>query len=434
MWVCPVLAVALAAGCYHPSPAAGLPCGQPGNTCPGDQVCDAEQVPPTCVDEVGPGADGSVDVPSDTPMPCTSGCTSPTAPVCDTSRGTCRGCIADSECPGACHELTGACTTEAQTLYVAPLGVDGTCSKLMPCRTIGAAINQASATRKLVAVADGTYSDSFSIKNDAIISGTDRLPAGATLSVPTGAGGLQADASTTSVIEGVTIAKTNNDGMVNRGTLTVSRVLISEAGRNGLDNRGGTLTVLDSRVVLSASTGISSNNELHVERCIVFDNTGTGIIANGSFTILNTIIASNGTMSGPSPGGVKLSPVVGDTTVFRFNTLSENDVAPGGVTGIQCDAAVMLESSIFADVDGLITTEYGGMCSARYSMFDAMPLSGMGNFAGNPMFVNASTDFHLAAGSPAIDKADPAATESLDVDGEARPAGMARDIGADERP
>ena len=106
-----VLAACATAGCYHPSPAQGLPCSEPDHTCPGDQVCDLAHVPPLCVDEVG---DGSVDIPTDTPLACSTGCPQPTAPVCDTALGICRGCIADTECPGACHELAGMCTTEAR--------------------------------------------------------------------------------------------------------------------------------------------------------------------------------------------------------------------------------------------------------------------------------------------------------------------------------
>lgn len=429
MWVRAVFAVCVAAGCYHPTPPAGLPCSDPGHTCPGDQVCDLAQVPPTCVDAL---ADPDAGIDGDGPPPtCTEGCPA-SAPICDPGGQTCRGCIADSECPGACHELDGTCTTPAQTLYVSPSGMDGAaCTKTAPCRSINAAVQQAAAGRRLIQVADGTYTDGFNIRNNAIVSGMDRTPAGATIMV-TGAGGVQADASTSSVIEGVSIVGAGSDGIINRGTLVVSRVLVSEARGRGMDNRGGDLIVLDARVERCDGTGIQSNNNVRIERTVVFDNAGTGIIANGASTILNTIVGSNGTMTGGSPGGVKLSPSVGDMVVFRFNTLSENDVQAGGVTGIQCDGAVMLENSIFADVDGVFTTETGGSCSARYSMFDAMPLAGPGNFAGNPMFVNASNDFHLAAGSPAIDKADPAATETLDVDGDARPAGTARDIGADE--
>jgi len=346
----------------------------------------------------------------------------------------CRGCVADSECGGACHELTGACRGTGETLYVSPQGVDGPCTRNAPCRTIAAAIAQVTSQKRVIAVADGVYTTAFTIRNDAIISGTDNVPAGATIMLGAGAGTLQADSATMSVLEGVSIIGGGNDGLVNRATLTLSRVSVAMAGRNGLDNRSGDLTVLDSQITGSANTGIASNGTLRVERSIVFDNTGTGIVANGEFTIINTIIASNGTMSAPGPGGVLLSPALGALAVFRFNTLSENDVAPGGVTGVECDGMIVLENSILADVDGVFTTETGGNCTARYSMFDAMPLPGTGNFAGNPMFVNGTSDFHLAAGSPAIDKADPAATESRDVDGETRPAGGVRDIGADERP
>ena len=52
----------------------------------------------------------------------------------------------------------------------------------------------------------------------------------------------------------------------------------------------------------------------------------------------------------------------------------------------------------------------------------------------SPGFVNqAGFDFHLAPGSPAIDRGDPGDFPFGDIDGQARPLGGRADAGADER-
>lgn len=434
MWAARVGLVAVAGwvavACYQPSAHPGLPCSAAG-TCPGDQVCDLTQSPPLCVETLGDAGTH----PDGTAPACTLSSECPVAqPVCDLAVGTCRGCIADAECESnVCHELAGTCVDEATALYVAPGGGgNSSCTRSLPCASLDAALSLVTATRHTIRVADGTYTGNFRIKSMGaavvVLSGTDRAPAGATLSPSIGQ--LETEGNSSAVLEGLTIANTQGAGFVNRGTATISHVKIDKAGGAGLDNRG-TLTVRDCRIEESMNAGITSNDLIDVRRTEILRNTGGGISASSGFTIINTVIANNGGF-GALLGGAKLAPVAGKPAVFQFSTVTAN--TGGSSSGIQCDQPVTVEDSIVAANASLIFPELGAMCSARYSLFSATPPTGPGNLQGSPMFVTDASDFHLRAGSPAIDTADPAATEAEDLEGGARPAGAARDIGAYERP
>ena len=426
----------LVGACYHPSPQVGLPCS-PNHTCPGDQVCDLRQDPPTCVDEL---VDGGVD-PDAVAVACSTsaGCPSQ-APVCDPADKVCRTCVADSECDGACHELTGECFAEANVIYASPTGADNlTCAKSFPCATITTALQRVTATRGLIRVADGSYPDEWNVKRrggmspPVIISGTDIAPSGAVFTLANAFGDPQTDPNTTLVLEGVTIKDAQQSGLVVRGTATLSHVAIEAAGGIGVDARlGSTLILLDSRIEGGVGVGISSTESLEVERSQVLNNAAGGITASGGFTIVNTVIANNGMMNGGTFGGARLAGVPGKAAVFRFNTVTKN-IGGSLASGVQCESAIALEDSIVHSNIGLLSPEIGASCSPMYCLLATAPGSG-NNVQGNPMFVNAASDFHVAASSPAIDRADPAATETVDFEGGRRPQGNARDIGADEQP
>jgi hypothetical protein len=79
----------------------------------------------------------------------------------------------------------------------------------------------------------------------------------------------------------------------------------------------------------------------------------------------------------------------------------------------------------------------GPNCSWTYSDIGSEAeggiIPGSGNINRDPTFANPlQNDFHLQPSSPAKDAADPAATLIDDFDGDARPQGSMRDMGADE--
>ena len=76
-------------------------------------------------------------------------------------------------------------------------------------------------------------------------------------------------------------------------------------------------------------------------------------------------------------------------------------------------------------------------CTVTYSLTDALATNG--NKVGVPLFIDFGINplvagfYRIMAGSPAKNSANPAATITVDIDGDPRPAGLA-DMGADEAP
>lgn len=419
-------------GCYSPSALTGVPCSSTG-TCPGAQICDTRVEPPVCVDELGVLVDAGPDA---TP-PCVTSSECPASlPVCGTEQ-VCRRCIADSECPSdVCHELAGTCVDEASVLYVAPGAVGLTCTRAAPCGDLAQAI-QARGLRTTVKVADGTYTgDGFEFKTEPgagtslVISGPDVSWDGPVITSSNR--GHLADLGTTLVIEGVTFLGGVSDGLDNRSTLTLSHVLIQGSANNGLDSRNAAVKVYDSRIEASGGTGVFiSDVRLDMERSTVIGSANVGInVANAGLKLVNSIIGSNGSLT-TTYGGIRINPAGVEPIVFRHNTIARNRGA--NISGVQCDQAVVIENSIFSGNSTFGGPEYSGNCSPRHSLFSGDAPQGMGNKMGEPLFVS-TTDFHIQAGSDAVDAADAANSEPLDIDGQARPMGNAPDVGADELP
>ena len=115
-------------------------------------------------------------------------------------------------------------------------------------------------------------------------------------------------------------------------------------------------------------------------------------------------------------------------------TIADNITAVANGKGMTCGgivASTVANSIITGNMPSAST-----FCPLTYTLTDAT-VQGTGNKVGAPLFDpsgTAATDarfYRIQAGSAAIDAADPAATIARDIDGDARPAGLA-DMGADE--
>jgi len=385
------------------------------------------------------GGDAAID--SDPGCSDNSDCTLPDLMICDTSSGacvecteaeagactgatpvcgadeTCRSCVSDGECASdACDTATGACFAEADVIYLTPGGAAGSCTQAAPCATFAQGLAQVAGTRNLIKAATGTYSESTVTVSGLTVT---ILGAGAILEpASTNQHGLFATSGANVTLQGLTIRSAGGTGVGVRCD--------PGAGANP------TLHLQGATVSGNAGGGVTASNcTVTVESSTVSGNAGGGVsLSGGSPTLRNNWVVANG---GPAAGigGVKLDNIAGLT--FEFNTVADNATNAAFAAGIQCSALspVVLASSI---VHGSAANQIGSpiQCTYSYSLSN-QSLGGSNNLVASPLFVNTTTgDYHLAPTSPGIDAADPAATLAVDIDGEARPQGAGRDMGADE--
>jgi hypothetical protein len=201
-----------------------------------------------------------------------------------------------------------------------------------------------------------------------------------------------------------------------------------------------TLKLTRAKIVNNAGGGISaSSGTVTISQSTISNNPGGGITLNGAqFTLQNNIIAGNG---GPSSGtgGIKVDVANAGTHTIEFNTITNNGGPMNLNTGIHCGTVLVQltfsNNIVYGNPVGGLGKQVGGAgCSFTYS--DIGPgenTNGAGNINADPEFVNATAgNFHISGASPAHDAADPAATLATDFEGDQRPQGAARDIGADE--
>jgi len=355
------------------------------------------------------------DVPTGSCVACTVddiGACGGTTPICS-DVNTCAPCGTHDECSAEACLPTGACGGDAEVAYVAAGGNDANdCSLAAPCATLTHAATVGKPYVKLQNDIDEAVSFS-----------------GVTVEVLAAPGTVIRRSATNGPI--VTLANAANvklSNVVIRDGATAQHAGISVGGSESLVQ----LTLDRVAIINNAGIGMSiGNGTLTMTRSVVANNNGGGASITANFEITNSMFVKNGT-NGTFVGGLTLTPGV-TKHVFAFNTVAHNVSMYSAGRDLTCAMALNVTSSI---ITGNAPTLY---CSFDYSLLDANPSTGTGNKTGSPDFIDTTVanamapDFYrIGASSAAKDSAAPSSDVMSDIDGDDRPQGGVRDIGADE--
>ena len=368
------------------------------------------------------------------------------APVCDA--GACRACAADSDCTtGLCDLDAGTCVPASAITYASPSGGDAAaCTGTDPCSLKHAlAVAAVDQSRSNVKLAQGTYTTIVTLMGPssvtvfgegAVIDAQFLVQDGFTLRFRdltfSDAGQVQCQPSTVGgPIATLDLARVAWPGNV------PTEAIIGDPCKINLRQVRMRSTTLGSNFVyasgeISGSGGATANRGSIVtaDQCLFDGGDPAFNLTNFSALQLTNSVLMN---ERPLTGAIGV-----DTTYPANSSVSFSTFYNTTWTCANGTPYVSSSNNIFENerTDAPADTVSGTACTHNYDLIKRQSTSpsGANNVLGmDPRFSNpAAGDFHLLPGSPAIDAADPSATDSVDFDGTTRPQGAKRDIGAFE--
>lgn len=392
--------------------------------------CKDVPVTHNCMDDADTGCSSNMQCASPTPVCDVDGtktcvqCTTSDAsacigatPVCGASN-TCQGCTMHAQCSSKACLPDGSCGTDSNVAYVDPTGTDNTqCTKAMPCTKVAKALLTGRAFVKFT----GSTDEQVSVTSQNVTMLAD---GGAKLTSTSN--GILMKVDGTSQLSIYDLELTGASGASNPGismqpgnaaTLSLHRVKVTNNQGGGIVCNGGSLAVSQSVVSGNQGGGISV--------------TGTG----ATFDITNSFIYRNGNNTSATFGGIDIGVTSPGASRLEFNTIVDNLATAGPLNagGVLCSATSFAGANniIARNLVGASTTDSNSQTLGACTY----PTSVVASTVTSLAFVRADSspfDYHLTTGSSAIDQALTSSSIVTDYDGDVRPQGPQKDIGADE--
>jgi uncharacterized repeat protein (TIGR01451 family) len=248
--------------------------------------------------------------------------------------------------------------------------------------------------------------------------------------------GINAEDGALTIMNNV-VYNSSGDGIRTAGSSTEVAIrgnAVYTAGNDGIDARGDAIAISHNTVSGCADNGIRSEGDVRarVEVNRMLDN-GIGLAIRGAptFTVTNNVIADHITASveltGTGSGFLYHNTLVGSSTGVQGIGLSVPD-----------PLVVTLVNNVVVSHSVSISATAGATLVVHNTLLWANgddPVGGSAMIPAPPLFVDpAQQDYHLLAGSPAIEAGIVGTGVTSDMDGEPRPIGPLPDVGADEFP